>query len=231
MPESLPLSLIFRIRVFFGLLFGLRKHDLRAATTFMRTRYTNDPWTVRLALDSRFTDWTKITPQEVFDRSGMRVQHNAGFSIAAASFHPAKWVWSLLGAALRRPNVQLFTRTKVLRIENKGAHYAVHTTRGIVRARHVINALESYAPMLHRQLRGVVQPTQTQASFGNGGPSGMRPHLGISGSWFFCGRHGDGVMIGSHPRHHQRAGRLLSGVLQPDAVTRPANHNWPKPEN
>lgn len=164
---------------------------------------------VRLARASGFGDWTRITPAEVLEKSGMHVPCPAGFSVAAASFHPAKWVWSLLTVALRDPRVQLFTRTRVLRIEAAGAHYLVHTTRGIVRARHVINALESYTPQVHPHLHGIVRPVQTQAAFGEGGPPAMKPHVGISASWFFCGKHGNGVLVGSDatPVPDREAGR------------------------
>lgn len=152
---------------------------------------------VETALVSGFTDWTKLTPEQVREKCGMRVEHNAGFSVAAASFHPAKWVWSLLNAALRKPEVRLFARTKVLRIDDAGDHYLVHTSRGAIRARHVVNATESFTPLLHRQFHDIIQPTQTQAAFGDDGPASMKPNIGISGPWFFGGRHGRGVMVGS----------------------------------
>ena len=75
---------------------------------------------VELAQKSGYTDWTSITPESVRQRCGMQVRHNAGFSIAAASFHPARWVWGLLEAALKVPQVELFTRTRVLSIVRRG---------------------------------------------------------------------------------------------------------------
>lgn len=165
---------------------------------------------VKMALESGNTDWMSIGPEEVFERTGMRVRHNAGFSIAAASFHPAKWVWSLLGVALKQPHVKLFTQTKVSRIENEGEDYRIVTARGTIRAKHVVNATESYTPQLHRRMHNVIQPTQTQAASGIGGPARVKPHVGISGAWFFCGRHAERLMIGSDatrvPDHE--AGRI-----------------------
>ena len=143
------------------------------------------------------TDWTKIGPREVLEKTGMRVEHDAGFSIAAASFHPAKWVWCLLEAALSRPHVKLFTRTKVQRTEDAGSHYVVHTTRGVIRTKHVVSALESYMPLLYKQFHGVILPVQTQAAYGRPGPEAMKPHVGISSALFFCGKHAGGVMVGS----------------------------------
>lgn len=165
---------------------------------------------VQTALDTGLTDWISITPAEVKRRTGMMVNHNAGFSIAAASFHPAKWVWSLLQTALRSEKVELYSRTRVLKVELAGEDYHVHTTRGVIKARYVVNATESYTPLLHPQFHDRILPTQTQAASGDGGPAAMRPHVGISGGRGFFGRHGDKVMVGSDatrvPDHE--AGRI-----------------------
>lgn len=150
-----------------------------------------------MAVTSGFTDWTTMTPEQVREKSGMQVTHNAGFSIAAASWHPAKWVWCLLETALKKPNVQLFSQTKVTRVEDQGEHYLVHTERGTIRTRHVVNATESYTPNLHRQFHDVIKPMQEQAASGNEGPKQMKPSVGIGGLWFFCGRYGPRVLFGS----------------------------------
>ncbi len=152
---------------------------------------------VQLAVDSGCTDWIQITPQEVMDKTGMQVRHNAGFSIAAGSFHPAKWVWCLLRSALSAGRVQLFCRTKVSRVDGSSDDYVVHTSRGTIRARHIVNATESYSALLHPQLHDALFPVQTQAAAGEGGPRAMKPHVGISGLQGFFGKHGSHVLIGS----------------------------------
>jgi gamma-glutamylputrescine oxidase len=165
---------------------------------------------VQMALDSGFDDWASINPQRVRELCGMRVRHNAAFSIAAASFHPAKWCWSLVGRALESESVELYARTAVRRVEDAGDHYLVRTDRGDVKARHVINCTESYTAMLHPQFSGHMRPTQTQAATGSGGPEAMKPHVGISGPRGFFGRHGETVMVGTDstrvPDHE--AGRI-----------------------
>ena len=165
---------------------------------------------VELAQKSGYTDWTSITSESVRQRCGMQVRHNAGFSIAAASFHPARWVWGLLEAALKVPQVELFTRTRVRSIVRSGDDYHLETSRGLLVARHVINATESYTPLLHPELHDVIQPTQTQAAMGRGGPEDVRPSVGISGTSFFCGRHGRHVMVGSDATRvpDREAGRI-----------------------
>jgi glycine/D-amino acid oxidase-like deaminating enzyme len=153
--------------------------------------------TVLLAEQSGFTDWTKLTPAQVLERTGMKVNCNAGFSRKCASWHPAKWVWCLMKCAMNQPTVQLFTRTKVTRVEDAGELYIVHTSRGPIRARHVVNATESYTPLLHRQFQSHLRPLQTQMASGDGGPSGMKPNVVISGTRAFWGRHGNKTLFGS----------------------------------
>ncbi len=165
---------------------------------------------VRTALETGLTDWTSVNPAEVLRCTGMRVEHNAGFSIAAASFHPAKWVWALLKMAIQSQKVKFYSRTRVQKVERVGEEYRVHTTRGVIQTRHVVNATESYTPLLHPQFHDRILPTQTQAASGNGGPAEMQPHVGISGTRGFFGKHGDKVMVGSDatrvPDHE--AGRI-----------------------
>ena len=183
---------------------------------------------VQMALDTGYTDWTSITPDEVKRRTGMNVRHNAGFSVAAASFDPAKWCWSLLNRAMGSGNVQHYSRTKVLGIDNvvvrsanqrtdretisdyTGDDYIIRTERGDIRARHVVLCTESYTPLLMPQFHDLIRPTQTQAASGPGGPPEMKPRVGISGSRAFFGRHGNEIMIGSDatrvPDHE--AGRI-----------------------
>ena len=140
---------------------------------------------VKMAVETGFTDWTSIGPEEVLERSGMRVDHPAGYSRAAASWHPAKWVWCLLGAALEKPSVELMTRTRVTGVEDEGELYRVSTTRGSLLARNVVYATESYTPRIYPPLHDCILPMQQQAASGDGGPENMKPHVGISGSWYF----------------------------------------------
>jgi len=144
-----------------------------------------------------FDDWTSLSPEQVWEKGGMVVDAPAGFSRRAACFHPAKWVWCLLERALDNGGVELFTRTRVLRVEDKGEGYRVDTARGSISARRIINATESHTASLHPQYGDFIHPVQTQAAFGEGGPEGMKPHIGLSGKRAFFGRHGTGSMVGS----------------------------------
>jgi glycine/D-amino acid oxidase-like deaminating enzyme len=152
---------------------------------------------VKVAFATGYTDWTCITPEEVKRRTGMNVRHNAGFSVAAASFHPAQWCWSLMKRALESGRVEHYSRTRVLGIDDTGGEYLIRTDRGDMRARHVVLCTESYTPLLMPQFHDLIRPTQTQAASGPGGPAAMKPHVGISNNRGFFGRHGNETMIGS----------------------------------
>jgi glycine/D-amino acid oxidase-like deaminating enzyme len=152
---------------------------------------------VRYAEASGFNDWQRLSPDEVRGRTGMQVDGAAGFSMGAASWHPAKWVWSLLGRALESGKVALFTRTRVARVESHLSGYIVHTERGPIRARHVVYATETYTPKLDSRLHGAILPIVEQAACGEGGPDAMEPYIAISSNWFFSGRYGKRIIFGS----------------------------------
>lgn len=167
---------------------------------------------VGLAKETGMTDWTSITPEEVRERTGMQVTHNAGFSIAAASFHPAKWVFSLFRSALSTDRVQLYSRTRVIRVERVQNSYRVQTSRGIIECDFVVNATEAYTPLLHPQFHDRIRPTQTQAASGTGGPAEIKPHVGISGARAFFARHGEAILVGSDAT---RVPDPEAGIIQP----------------
>ena len=167
---------------------------------------------VKMAIDTGFTDWTMITPEKVKELTGMKVRHNVGFSIAAATFNPAKWCWSLLDSAMASDKVNVFSRTKVLKVEDLGNEYVVHTPRGAIRAKHILVATESYTPQLFPQFHDLIVPTQTQAATGLGGPPEMKGHIGLSGVRAFYGRHGQHVMVGSDAT---RVPDHQAGLIQP----------------
>lgn len=152
---------------------------------------------VRLAEAHGFDDWSKLGPDEVVRRTGLHVEAAAGFSRRAGTFHPAKWVWSLLRTALKSETVRLYTRTKVQRIEDAGEHYVVHTSRGPIRARHVVNATEAYTAALHPRFHDVIRPIQSQAAAGRGGPPRLPSEFTVSGALWFGDRRNDHVLFGT----------------------------------
>ena len=165
---------------------------------------------VKMAQQSNFTDWTRINPEQVLQKGGMQVECDAAFSKKAATIHPAKWVWSLFTAALKSKAVELYTRTKVLRVEDVGSEYILHTNRGSICAKYVINATEAYSAKLHPQLHDIVRCHQTQAIYAQQGPAAMEPHIGLSGTRGFFGKVEDGMLFGSDATRipDKQAGRI-----------------------
>lgn len=165
---------------------------------------------VRMGEESGFTDWTTLTPEQVIEKSGMQVKCDAAYSKKAASIHPAKWVWCLFTAALRSGAVELYSRTKVLKIEDAGSEYIVHTNRGEIRARYIINATEAYSAKLHPQLHNILRCHQSQGIFAQQGPTAMKTHIGLSNARIFFGKHGNGMMFGSDSTRipDRQAGRI-----------------------
>ncbi|MSO21732.1 MAG: FAD-binding oxidoreductase [Acidobacteria bacterium] len=166
----------------------------------------------KLAQERNFRDWTAIAPEQVRELTGMHTEGMAGFSVAAATFHPAKWVWCLVRKALDSGRVNLYSRTRVSRVEDAGEFYRVHTDRGVIRARYVVNATESYTPLLHSQFHDVIRPCQTQAAFGAGAKNQLKPHVAASTARGFFGRHGDGMLFGSDAT---RVPDQEAGIIQP----------------
>jgi len=142
----------------------------------------------------------------------MEVDHPAGFSQKAATWHPAKWVWSLLATALRQPNVSYFSRTKMTSIERRGEAYFVHTTRGTIQARSVLFAVEAHLPMIDRRFHDVILPHQEQCSSGRGGPSAMPSDNSVTGRFFFGARRGEVMLAGSDST---RVPDRMAGVYRP----------------
>ena len=84
-----------------------------------------------------------------------------------------------------------------MEVSDAGEYYHVQTNRGVVRARYVINAIESYTSLLHPQFRSALAVRQTQAAVGEGGPEAMKPHVVIGGPKAFWGRKTESVLFGT----------------------------------
>lgn len=152
---------------------------------------------LRLTQAEGFLDWTRITPEGIRKLAGGFVTTDAGLSIKAGQYHPAKWVWSLFGKALQSPNVRLFTHTRVLSVTDRGDHYLVETSRGPIRARHVVNATEAYTAALHPAFSGKLMPVQTQLCAAMAAPEHLKPNVTVSSNTWFGERRGNRVIMGS----------------------------------
>ena len=172
-----------------------------------------------LALGSRLghSDWVRRAPGEVRRRSGAATELDGAESLASATWHPAKWVWSILEAALRKPHVSLFTRTEVNSVRRDGENYIVRTPRGAIRARCVVNATEAHTSTLFKDFLtpfpDLIRPHKEQGMYGEGGPPSMAPRVGISGylGWYVKVASG-GIVFGSD---HTPVAPSLAGKTRP----------------
>ena len=154
-----------------------------------------------LALARRcgWSDFVQRTAEQVRERSGVSTSLDGAESLGSATWHPAKWVWGILAVALRNPNVQLFTHTTVQGVEREGDFYRVHTDRGTIRSRYVVNATESHTPALFKDFLApfpdLIIPHRSQAMHGEGGPNSMKPQVAVSGPLGFYSRVAEGGMV------------------------------------
>lgn len=74
-------------------------------------------------------------------------------------------VTSLLRILIRRHSLHLHTNTAATSIVSSSAairHYEIHTPRGIVKARHIVNATNAWVGHLYPEFRGKIVPTRGQ---------------------------------------------------------------------
>ena len=158
---------------------------------------------VKESADEGFDDWIEIEGARAEDLTGIPTGNDVvvGYSQKAATWHPAKWVWALLSKAVSSDSVSFFSRTRVWKVTDEGDHYAIQTTRGVIHAKYVINATESYTAKLHPIFHSKLSAIQTHAAFAEGGPDAMKQDMGMGGpnSWF--GKHPSGVIMGTGATH------------------------------
>ena len=198
---------------------------VRRGWVFFTDRIAKDDLEASLALAERrgHADWVRRTPEEVRERSGARSTLDGAESLGGATWHPAKWVWGILGEALRNQKVELFTRTTVRAVERDGDEYIVRTDRGTIRAGNVVNATESYTPVLFKSFLApfpdLITPYKEQGMHAEGGPASMAKQVGVSGPLGFSTRvAGGGIVFGSD---HTPLARHQAGMNKPSRfVTR-----------
>ena len=151
----------------------------------------------RMGEETGFTDWISISKEEAMEKAGIKTNNNAGHSRGTANWHPAKWIWGLFQVALKSPSVELYTRTKVNAVKDAGDHYEIHTNRGMIKARYVINATESHTPSLFKEFHNILKAGQTQAAFGSSNGGTMQQGVAISTPQMFFSRTKNGILLGS----------------------------------
>ncbi len=161
-------------------------------------------------------DYRRLSPEEVTRMSGAETLLDGALSAGAGTWHPAKWVWGIVQAAIASERVRLFSRTAVLGVERDGDGYLVRTDRGDIRTPNVVNATDSHTPHLFDSWldiypdRRLVWPYRAQGIYAEVGPPSIPTGVGvIAGLGFFSKISQGGSVFGTDqsPIKPHQAGR------------------------
>ncbi len=162
-------------------------------------------------------DYRRLDPQEVERMTGAESRFDGAISAGAGTWHPAKWVWGILQAAIASGKVQLFSRTAARAVERDGDGYLVRTDRGDIRTPNVVNATDSHTQRLfdswldiypHRRL---VWPYRVQGIYAEPAPAAIPTGVGVmTGLGFFSRIPKGGTVFGTDhsPVKPDEAGRI-----------------------
>lgn len=151
----------------------------------------------RMGEETGFTDWIRISPEEAMKKAGIKTAYDAGHSQGTANWNPAKWIWGLLQIAIQSPNVEFYSQTKVNAVKDIGDFYEIHTDRGTIQAKYVLNATESHTATLFKEFHNILNVGQTQAAYGLSDNGTMQQGVAISSPEMFFSRTKDGILFGS----------------------------------
>ena len=162
-------------------------------------------------------DYQRLHPKEVKRMSGAESQLDGAVSVGAGTWHPAKWVWGILQAAIASGKVRLFTRTAARAVERDGDGYLVRTDRGDIRTQNVVNATDSHTQRLFDSWldvypdRRLVWPYRVQGIYAEPAPAAIPTGVGvITGLGFFSKIPKGGTVFGTDhsPVKPDEAGRI-----------------------
>ena len=149
--------------------------------------------------------------------SGVESQLDGAVSVGAGTWHPAKWVWGILQAAIASGKVRLFSRTAARAVERDGEGYIVRTDRGDIRTPNVVNATDSHTQRLFDSWldiypnRRLVLPYRVQGIYAEPAPADIPTGVGvITGLGFFAKIPEGGTVFGTDhsPVKPHEAGRI-----------------------
>lgn len=95
----------------------------------------------------------------------MKYCNGAIFTKERASLRPYSLVTSLLGILVKQHFLQLHTNTAVTSIDAPSGnvkYYTLHTPRGRVKTKHIVNATNAWTGHLYPEFQGKIVPTRGQ---------------------------------------------------------------------
>jgi glycine/D-amino acid oxidase-like deaminating enzyme len=125
-------------------------------------------------------DWSRLDADEVRELTGIVGDAFGALQGGTSTWHPAKWVWGILRAALKSDHVSLYSGTEVTAVVRDGDRFRVSTTRGTLYADQVVNATEAstagiFQDFLPNRDADLLRAHKSQAMFAVGGSEQMHP--------------------------------------------------------
>src|SRR5579859_3265771 len=130
-----------------------------------------------------------------------------------ASLKPYALITSLLQILIKQHLLQLHTNTPVTSISpptKNSAYYTLHTPRGIVRARHIVNATNAWAGHLYPEFQGKIVPTRGQVIQVGCTSLDLRPMSWNDGGEYLIQRPSSAVIFGGGRRFSSASTTLFS---------------------
>jgi glycine/D-amino acid oxidase-like deaminating enzyme len=121
-------------------------------------------------------------------------------------------VTSLLRILIRNYRLQLHTNTPVTSIISPAGgtgHYTIHTSRGIVKARHVINATNAWISHLYPEFEKKIIPTRGQVVQVDGKHLKLNPMGFNDGGEYLVQRPDNSIIFGGGRRFASTSNALL----------------------
>jgi glycine/D-amino acid oxidase-like deaminating enzyme len=110
---------------------------------------------------------------------------------------------SLLRILIKEHLLQLHTNTPVTSIappSGKTNYYTIHTTRGIVKTRHVVNATNAWISHLYPEFEGKIVPTRGQVIHVDGTHRNLDPMGWGNGGEYLIQRPDSSIIFGGGRR-------------------------------
>ncbi|RDL41850.1 FAD protein [Venustampulla echinocandica] len=136
----------------------------------------------------RYTLWSAEEAKTAFLVGGIGMDGESvkgAVSYEAGSIHASKFVYGVLKLCLGDGSMRLFTNTPATKIEKAAdnACWAVHTPRGIIRARRVVLATNAYTSFLCDKFHGSIVPLRGQVTAQR--PGSNMPPSGLQNTYSF----------------------------------------------
>jgi hypothetical protein len=145
--------------------------------------------------------------------AGVKFCQGAVHTAERASLRPYAFVTSLLRILIEQFSLLLYTHTPVTSVvspSDKGGYYTIHTTRGIVKARHIVNATNAWIGHLYPEFQDKIIPTRGQVIHIDGRHLKLDPTGWNFGDEYLIQRPDSSIIFGGGERFDTRNRLIFS---------------------